>query len=367
MKAHFEAEVEALNRRIRGLAGRVAEQVRAGADAVARGDEAAATAVAAADEWVDREEVLVEEECLKIMALYAPVADELRYVFGLTKVNHELERIGDLAKRAAGQAGRMKDLSVPETAQQMLRLSQLTVNAVVRVIEAFVTRNDDEARSIWAADATINELHERLMTTIEARLGQPGADVFALLAARSVVSAFERIGDHVTRIAKIVIYMRRGEIMRHRPVPEARARVLFICVRNSARSQMAAAWLTHLYGDRFEAESAGLEPGTVHPLAVAVMREVGLDISGNRTQSVFDLVKAGRLYSHVITVCDEASGERCPVFAGITRRENWSFPDPAAFSGTPQERLAAMRAVRDAIRDRIEAWEANRPDSPVSG
>jgi len=358
MKAHFEAEVEALNRRIRELAGRVAEQVRAAAEAVARGDETAVAAVANGDELIDREEVQVEEECLKILALYAPVADELRYIFGLTKVNHELERIGDLAKKAARQAGRIKGLDLQGARPRIVRLSQLAVDALVRVIEAFVTRNAAEARSIWAADAVIDDLHHRLTTAIETRLGQAGADIPSLLAARATVSAFERIGDHATRIAKIVIYMRHGEIVRHRSVPEPRTRVLFICVRNGARSQMAAAWLNRLHGDRFEAESAGLEPGALHPLAVAVMREVGIDISENRTQSVFDLVKSGRLYSHVIAVCDEAGGERCPVFAGITRRENWGFPDPAAVTGTPEERLTAMRAVRDAIRARLENWVA---------
>jgi protein-tyrosine-phosphatase len=136
-----------------------------------------------------------------------------------------------------------------------------------------------------------------------------------VLAARAVVSSLERIGDHAARIAKVVLYMRHGEIVRHRPLPTDRERVLFICVRNSARSQMAEAWLKHLYGDQFEAESAGLEPGAINPLAIDAMREVGIDISGNRSQAVFDLIKAGRLYRHVITVCDEASAERCPIFA----------------------------------------------------
>jgi arsenate reductase len=86
------------------------------------------------------------------------------------------------------------------------------------------------------------------------------------------------------------------------------------------------------------------------------MREVGIDMSSNRTQAVLDLVKAGRLYAHVVTVCDEASAQRCPIFAGVTRREHWSFPDPAAFTGSDEERLDQTRRVRDAIRARIEDW-----------
>lgn len=133
-------------------------------------------------------------------------------------------------------------------------------------------------------------------------------------------------------------------------------KVLFICVQNSARSQMAEAFLNDACRDEFEAESAGLEPGTLNPLAVAVMREIGIVISAKPTKSAFDLFKAGRLYSYVITVCDETSAERCPIFPGNARRLHWSFPDPAALKGTWEERLAGTRAIRDAIRAKIAAW-----------
>jgi arsenate reductase len=136
----------------------------------------------------------------------------------------------------------------------------------------------------------------------------------------------------------------------------AKQKVLFVCVHNSARSQMAEAWLNHLCGDLFEAESAGLEPGTLNPLAIEVMKEVGIDISQKETRSVFDLVKEGRLFSYVVTVCDEASGERCPVFPGITSRFTWSFPDPAAVTGTTEEKLEKIRKIRDDIRSAVEEW-----------
>ncbi|HOJ44292.1 MAG TPA: arsenate reductase ArsC [Syntrophorhabdaceae bacterium] len=134
-------------------------------------------------------------------------------------------------------------------------------------------------------------------------------------------------------------------------------RVLFVCVHNSARSQMAEALLNHLAGDRFEAESAGLEPGVLNPLAVSVMKEIGIDISQKKTKSVFDLFKRGELFSYVITVCDAASAEACPVFPGlITKTIHWSFEDPSNFDGTYEERLEKTRKVRDAIRKKIEEW-----------
>lgn len=133
-------------------------------------------------------------------------------------------------------------------------------------------------------------------------------------------------------------------------------RVLFVCVHNSARSQMSEAFLNSLAGDRFEGHSAGLEPGKLNPLAVEAMKEAGLDISGNATKSVFDLFKRGELFAYVITVCDAEAAQRCPVFPGLTTTLNWSFPDPAAFQGSWEERLARTRAVRDAIKARIEEF-----------
>jgi arsenate reductase len=133
-------------------------------------------------------------------------------------------------------------------------------------------------------------------------------------------------------------------------------KVLFICIHNSARSQMAEAWLNHLCGDHFEAESAGLEPGTLNPLAVAVMAEEGIDISKNKTRAVSDVLKSGKLFAYVITVCDESSAEKCPIFPGPATRLHWSLPDPSTVTGMHAEKLAAVRAIRDAIKRKVEEW-----------
>jgi len=135
-----------------------------------------------------------------------------------------------------------------------------------------------------------------------------------------------------------------------------RKKVLFVCIHNSARSQMAEAYLNHLGADFFEAESAGLEPGTLNPLAITVMKEEGIDISVNRTKDVFEFLEKGRRYAFVITVCDETAAERCPVFPGPATRLHWGFADPGALSGSLEERLAATRIIRDLIRSKVEAF-----------
>ena len=133
-------------------------------------------------------------------------------------------------------------------------------------------------------------------------------------------------------------------------------KVLFVCIHNSARSQMAEAWLNHLCGDFVEAHSAGLEPGVLNPLVVEVMKEVGIDISHKKTQDVFDLYKKGEFFSYVIAVCDGASAEKCPIFPGALERLHWSFPDPSKVDGTKEEKLAQIRPIRDAIKEKIENW-----------
>ena len=119
---------------------------------------------------------------------------------------------------------------------------------------------------------------------------------------------------------------------------------------------MAEAFLNNICSDQFEAHSAGIEPGKLNPLVVEAMQEIGIDISGKGTQAVFDVYESGQTFSYVITVCDETSAERCPIFPGVTTRLHWGFPDPSAFPGPHEERLARTREVRDTIKAKIEEW-----------
>jgi arsenate reductase (thioredoxin) len=132
--------------------------------------------------------------------------------------------------------------------------------------------------------------------------------------------------------------------------------VLFVCIHNSARSQMAEAFVNARYGDRFGAYSAGLEAGILDPVAVEAMREIGIEIGGNRSKSVDDPDIRSRTYDYVVTVCDESSALACPVYPTRGERLHWSFADPSSFHGTTEERLARTRIVRDEIERHIEEW-----------
>ena len=129
-----------------------------------------------------------------------------------------------------------------------------------------------------------------------------------------------------------------------------KTRILFLCTHNSARSQMAEGLLRHLAGDRFEAMSAGTEATDVRPLAIRAMEEVGIDISGQESETLDRYLHEP--FDHVITVCDDAN-EACPFFPGARERLHWSFEDPSKAEGTEEERLAVFRRVRDGISKRI--------------
>jgi len=134
---------------------------------------------------------------------------------------------------------------------------------------------------------------------------------------------------------------------------ENKIRVLFVCIHNSGRSQMAEAFLNHLAGDRFIAESAGIDAGILNPFVVESMKEAGIDISGNKTKSVFEFYKQGRMFSYVITVCEKEAADRCPIFLGVTKRLQWFFSDPAKFMGTHEEKLEQIAKVRDEIKEAV--------------
>lgn len=132
-------------------------------------------------------------------------------------------------------------------------------------------------------------------------------------------------------------------------------KVLFLCTGNSARSQMAEAFLRKFGQGQFEAFSAGLEPKGLNPLTIQVMEEIDFDMSGYRSKGIQEYL-GKELFQYLVTVCDDAE-RNCPrVWPGVNQRLHWSFEDPAAFTGTDEEKLAKFRQIRDQIRERVTAW-----------
>lgn len=130
-------------------------------------------------------------------------------------------------------------------------------------------------------------------------------------------------------------------------------KILFVCIHNSARSQIAEAFANFLGKGKLLAYSAGIEPGILNPYVVKAMKEIGLDISNNKTKGIDTFLKSNHSFDYVITVCDATSGERCPIFPGKVKRLHWEFDDPSAFKGTEEEIMVKVREVRDKIKENV--------------
>lgn len=130
-------------------------------------------------------------------------------------------------------------------------------------------------------------------------------------------------------------------------------KVLFVCIHNSARSQIAEELLRKYGGEEFVVESAGFESAALNPLAVEVLKEEGIDIEGKKTNNIFDFFKEGRRYNFVITVCDKGRAQKCPLFPGLTMRLNWDFEDPSTFGGSEKEKIEKMQVVKGQIKTEV--------------
>jgi arsenate reductase (thioredoxin) len=362
MRKHFQSELSQIQERITELGRRVLENIEAASQAVLEANVEQAETVLYWEHVVDFSEVKIEEECLKVIALNQPVADDLRFLVTLIRANHDLERISDQAASMAKIARRVSATGIEPYGAAWRDMSRQVYDMVESSLHALLHQDHAAARHIWQRDKHIDTLRDELTRRLRRDILAQHSDDQTRFELLEAVYRLERAADHATNIAKAVLYLVLGQIVRHRgrefrrKVSGEKTRILFVCIHNSARSQMAAAWLNRLYGDRYEAESAGLSPGELSPLAVQVMLESGIDISGNRTRDVFAVVNAGAQFDYVITVCDVVRAERCPPVLGIAEQLQWEFDDPSCFTGTAEERLEQTRHVRDAIRRRIERW-----------
>ena len=126
-----------------------------------------------------------------------------------------------------------------------------------------------------------------------------------------------------------------------------KTRIMFVCIHNSARSQMCEAFVRHYGGERFDVHSSGIEAGKLNPLVVQAMAEIGISMEGQYAKPANEYIEKDEKFDYVVTVCDESSAERCPMFPGKHTRLHWGFPDPSAITGTDEEKLAGIRPIRD--------------------
>jgi phosphate transport system protein len=211
----FLREVETLKERVLRLSIDVEDRLRKALLAVARRDAVLAAEVMDGDVEIDRREVAIEEECLKLLALHQPVASDLRFVIAALKVNNDLERIGDLAVNIADRARLLATAPRPGIGLPIDRMGALSIGMLRKVFQAFLEHDARLAAEVVASDDEVDDMNRNLIATVMGRIraGDPSPE--ALLLLLGVSRELERVGDHATNIAEDLIYMFQGGIVRH--------------------------------------------------------------------------------------------------------------------------------------------------------
>jgi phosphate transport system protein len=218
---HLQRETDRLKRKILALGALVEESLRLAFQAIEQRDAARARRVIATDVLIDQNEVEIEEECLKILALYQPVAGDLRFVAAVIKINSELERIGDLAENIAKRAlDLLEEFPVAPPATVTV-LGERSGQILERALDALVRQDAVTAREVLVADHEIDALYRQLLEELKAMLRADQEHMDAIVLLFSVARYLERLADHATNIAEDVLYMVEGEIQRHTQDPVA--------------------------------------------------------------------------------------------------------------------------------------------------
>jgi len=216
MPIHLQKEIEKLKQQPLSLSAQVEENLRAAVRAVLNRDPVAATAVIDRDTEIDHNEVNVEEECLKILALHQPVAIDLRFIISMLKINHDLERIGDLAVSMAERVIEFCHHPKPGLEFDITGLADRVQAMLKQSLDAMINMDAGLARKVWMADDEVDRINREACEEVKASLQQHPDQIDALLSILSVSRNLERIGDHAANIAKDVIYLVEGVIVRHR-------------------------------------------------------------------------------------------------------------------------------------------------------
>jgi len=224
MTIHFMKEVALLKQMILDLSARVEKQLEAAVESVTKRDAQRASLVLDEDRAIDHAEVDVEEECLKILALHQPVADDLRFIVSVLKINNDLERIGDLAVNIAERTIFLSAMQMPATSFNFPEMAAKAQKMVHDALNALLNRNVELAIAVRTADDEVDEINRSMYEQIKEGIRKEPQHVDALIHLLSISRHLERVADHATNIAEDVIYMIKGEIVRHRAEPHDRTR-----------------------------------------------------------------------------------------------------------------------------------------------
>lgn len=347
----YENELNKLRQQLLLMGTKVEEMLATSMRSLLERDSELARRMIAFDDQIDQLEMETDELCLRILARRQPVASDLRFLTTSLKIVTDLERIGDLGVNICERVLELNTEPQLKPYINLPRMSEEAQGMVREVLDAFVAGDAERAQRIVARDEIVDEFYRQIFRELLTYMMEDPRNIFRATRLQSIAKYLERIADHATNLAEEVVFMFKGKDIRHgghsAPAKATLPRgILFLCVANSARSQMAEGWARHLLPSSVQVFSAGSRPTTLDPLAVKVMAEEGVDIAGQRAKGL-DQIPMDQI-ELVVTLCSE---EQCPALPASLKREGWALPDPAA--GPEAQREESFRRARDEIRKRL--------------
>jgi phosphate transport system protein len=352
----YDAELHRLHDQLLLMGAKVEEMIANSMRALTERDSELARRMIDYDHQINRLELEIDELCLRILAKRQPVASDLRLITTALKLVTDLERIGDACVNICE---RVVELNMEPTLKPYVDLPRMaeTVQAMVRdALDAFVQADPERAREVVDRDRLVDAYYGQVFRELLTYMMEDPRNIYRAVRAQAIAKYLERIGDHATNLAEMVIFMVVGKDVRHvgsmaeisgNRMPRG---MLFLGAHNSARSQMAEGWARHLFPAGVSVCSAGAEPAAeLNHYAVRVMKEVGIDISSQKPKPV-DAVPIGGIDT-VITVCAE---DACALPPGGLVQHHWAIDDPVAVEGTADDLLGAFRKTREELRRRLE-------------
>lgn len=352
----YDGELRKIREQLLLMGAKVEEMIAGGLQALLKRDSELAHRMMELDSEVNKLEIDIDELCLRVLAKRQPVASDLRAITTVMKMVTDIERIGDLGVNICERVIELNMVPSLKPYVDLQHMAEIAQGMTRSALDAFVSRDAEQARQVIEQDQSLDFYYGQIFREMLTYMMEDVRNIYRATKIQSVSKYLERIGDHATNLAEMVVFMVKATDIRHlgrlgnANEPRLPRGILFVCVENAIQSQMAEGLARKLLPSSVRIWSAGLTPGKqVHPLAIRVMKEIGVDISAQRPKGFADIAMGD--IDTFIRLC---SKDECSVPANILHRLAWPLMNPASMGGSEEEKLSAFRNIRDELRKQIE-------------
>jgi phosphate transport system protein len=358
----IERDLQQIRDELQKMARLVVRALKDATHALESRDRRLAYSVILGDNRIDVLEGHVDRLCQEFLIRHMPVAGQLRFVIAATKVNSELERMGDYADAIARRTVALVNVADLPTTERLFEMAQVAIAMVEEATAAFLDEDPDRAQKALDREATVDALNHDLFHEL-AHPDRGESDLTTRFALLGVLNRFERVADRACNIAEDAIYAVRGEVVRHQPRTEQR--VLLLSKQDSTLGPMAEAMAQKRAPLMYSFTSAGLEPGEIDTRMVAFMAKRGIEVARNRSRSIDEIGKLDDF--PVVVLLSKQAEDACPPLPYKTVALIWELPDPSIVEGTPAEIDAAyskaFAEIDTKLGDLLHALLGDNPDS----